>query len=173
MTNTIPVALFIRLALISQRRRVAVTDKEQVAQHFDFAPLLAVAKQRSNVHAQMLAQQIQQRRFNPGHHVNGSAQIEGLQAAAAGIAVGKLVTHGAQHIFVLAQRFTHHQRRGVFQGLADLFAAGDFANARVPGVIFDDNDITGEVRRVRAAQVHQHAVMPGDRDNLHSGHNWR
>jgi hypothetical protein len=51
-------------------------------------PLLTVAKQRSNVHAQMLAQQIQQRRFNPGHHVNGSAQIEGLQAAAAGITPG-------------------------------------------------------------------------------------
>jgi hypothetical protein len=42
--DTIQVALFIRLALISQRRRVAVTDKEQVAQHFDFAPLLTVAK---------------------------------------------------------------------------------------------------------------------------------
>ncbi|SSN09300.1 Uncharacterised protein [Klebsiella pneumoniae] len=43
MAQAIPLALLIRLALIGQRRRMAITDKEQIAQHFDFAALLAIA----------------------------------------------------------------------------------------------------------------------------------
>jgi hypothetical protein len=34
------------------------------------------------------------------------------------------------------------------------------------GVVFDNNDVAGEERRMRAAQVHQHAVMPGNRDDF-------
>ena len=173
MAQAIPFALLIRLALIGQRRGVAVADKKQIAQHFDFAALLAIAKQRSDIDAKVLAQQVQQRRFNPGYHVNGGTQVEGLQAAAPGVAVGKLIAHRAQHILVLAQRFAYHQRRGIFQGLADFFAAGDFADAGMPGVIFDNHNIAGEVRGVRAAQVHQHAVMAGNRDHLHGRNNGR
>jgi hypothetical protein len=41
------------------------------------------------------------------------------------------------------------------------------------GVIFDNHDIAGEERGVRAAQVHQHAVMAGNRNDLHGGDNGR
>ena len=54
MTQAIPVAFFIRLALIRQRRRFTVTNEEQIAKHFDFATLLTIAQQRCDVDAQML-----------------------------------------------------------------------------------------------------------------------
>ena len=40
VAKPVPVALFIRLALIRQWRQLAVADKEQIAQHFHFATLL-------------------------------------------------------------------------------------------------------------------------------------
>jgi len=96
-----------------------------------------------------------------------------LQPAPAGIAVGKGVAHAVEHIFVLAQRFTDHQRGGLLQRLADLLPAGDFADPGMTGVIFNDHDIAGEERRVRPAQVHQHAVVTGNGNNLHRCHNGR
>ena len=55
VTHTIPVAFFVRLALVRQRGEFAVADKEQVAEHFHFAALLAVAQQGGDIDAQMLA----------------------------------------------------------------------------------------------------------------------
>ncbi len=173
MTQTIPVALLIRLALVRQWGKLTVADEEQVTQHLDFAALLPVAQQGGHVDTQVLAQQVEHCRFNTGHHVNGGAQVKGLQPAAARITVGKLITYRIQDIFVRAQGFTHHQRDRVFQGFADLLATRDLAHTGMAGVIFDNYDITGEERGMGAAQVHQHAVMTGNRDDLHGGDNRR
>jgi hypothetical protein len=76
----------------SSRRRVAshtagrsclVADEEQVAEHLDRVALLAFAEQRRDRHAEVLAEQVEQRRFDRGHGVDRRAQVEGLQAAAA------------------------------------------------------------------------------------------
>jgi hypothetical protein len=37
------------------------------------------------------------------------------------------------------------------------------------GIVFDNDNIAGEERRMRAAQVHQHAVMARNRNDLHGG----
>ena len=115
----------------------------------------------------MLAQQIQHCGFNPGHHVDGGSQIEGLQPPATRIAVGKGVAHGVEDIFVLTQRFAHHQRNGVLQRVADLLPARNFTHAGMAGIVFDNDNVAGKERRVRAAQVHQHAVMARNRNDLH------
>jgi len=70
MTQTIPVTLLILLALIRQRRRFTVANKEQITKHFDFATLLTIAQQRGHVYPQMLTQQIQHCCFDPGNNVN-------------------------------------------------------------------------------------------------------
>ena len=171
MTQAIPVAFVIRLALIRQRRGFTVADEEQVAEHFHFAALLAIAQQRRHVHAQMLAQQVKHRRFDPGHYVNCGTQIEGLQTASTGVAVGESIAHGGQHVFVFTQRLTDHQRDRVLQGGADFLSAGDFTDAGMAGIIFDHHDIAREERGVRAAQVHQHAVVARDRNDLHRRNN--
>ena len=58
-------------------------------------------------------------------------------------------------------------------GLTDALATGDFPEADVAGVVFQDEDIAGEERAVRAAEIEQHAVLPGDGDDLHFGDDWR
>ena len=40
-------------------------------------------------------------------------------------------------------------------------------------IISQDNDITGEQRTVRAAQIEQHAVFTGYRDHQHLGNDGR
>ena len=71
------------------RSCVAVADVEQVAEHLDRVALLAFAEQRGDRHAEVLAEQVEQRRLDRGDGVDGGAQVEGLQAAAARVAVGE------------------------------------------------------------------------------------
>ena len=67
----------------------AVADEEQVAQRLHAVALLALAEQRRDRHLEVLAEQVEQRRLDRGHRVHGDPQVEGLRAAAAGVAVGE------------------------------------------------------------------------------------
>ncbi len=95
----------------------------------------------------MLAQQVEQRRFDGRHGVDGGAQVEGLQAAAAGVAVGELRAHGGENVVAGAERLADDQLAGVFQRLADLLAAGHFADAGVAGTVGENDEVAGEERR--------------------------
>ncbi len=66
--------------------------------------------------------------------MDGRAQVKGLQAPATGIPVSKLLLHALQHPLVGANRLAHHQLAGVFQRLANLFAAGHLAHPGVPAL---------------------------------------
>ena len=94
--------------------------------------------------------------------MDGHAQVEGLQAAATGVAVGESRTDLRKELFVAGDLLTDEQGRGVFDRLADLLATGDFAQAGASGVVGDQDDIAREERTMRAAEVEQHAVMTGD-----------
>jgi hypothetical protein len=59
------------------------------------------------------------------------------------------------------------------QRLPDPVASRNFPNPEMAGAVLQDHDVAGEERTVRAAQVHKHAVMTGDRDHLHLGDPWR
>ncbi len=101
--------------------------------------------------------------------MNGGAQIEGLISPAAGITIGEGFAHVAQQVFIFAQSVADNQLRRVFQRLTNFLAAGNLTHASVAGIIFDDHDIAGEERRVRATEIQQHTVVTGHRDNLHVG----
>jgi hypothetical protein len=105
--------------------------------------------------------------------VNGRAQVEGLRAAAAGIAIREAFAHPTQNIVVHPDRATDDQRPRVLQRLTDARAAGNFAHASVAGIVLEDHDVAGEERPVRTAQVQEHAVMTGHRDDRHLGHERR
>ena len=55
----------------------------------------------------------------------------------------------------------------VLEGLPDPLAPGDLSQAGVSGVVPQDDDVAREDRRVRSAQIEEHAVIPGDRDDEH------
>ena len=97
------------------------------------------------------------------------SQIEGLQTAAAGIPVGKLLPDLVEDVVVGRDRLTNHQWLCSLQRLPDPLAAGDFANAGMPGIILQNHDITGKKRTMRSAEVKQHAVKTGDRNHRHLG----
>ena len=115
-----------------------VADVEQVAEHLDRVALLAFAEQRRDRHAQVLAEQVEQRRFDGRDRVDGDAQVEGLQAAAAAVAVGELLLHLLQQPLLRAERLADDQFARVFQRLADLLAARHFADAGVAGAVGQD-----------------------------------
>ena len=83
----------------------------------------------------------------------GGAQVECLQAAAAGIAVGKGAADRFHHIFIFAEGFADHERFCVFQRLADFLAARNLTDAGVAAVILQNQNIAGKVRGMRAAEV--------------------
>ena len=121
----------------------------------------------------MLPQQVEQRRLHGGDGVDGGAQVKRLQPAPAAVAVGELPVHGLQHAQVVADRLAHDQRAGVLERLADLLAARHLAHAGATGAVGQDQEVAGEERPVRAAQVEQHGVAPGDRDDPQRGDDGR
>ena len=68
---------------------------------------------------------------------------------------------------VIGDRLADDQRPRIFQGLADAFAARHLAHAGMAGTVFQDDDIAGEERAMRAAEIEQHAVVARDRDHEH------
>jgi hypothetical protein len=114
----------------------------------------------------VLAEQVEQCRFQRRHRMDGGAQVEGLLAAAAGVAVGEALLHRAQHRVDVAHALPHHQAGGVLQRLADLLAAGHLAHAGAAGAVGQHDQVAGEVRPVRAGQVEQHAVAARHGDRL-------
>jgi len=82
--------------------------------------------------------------------VDGGAQVEGLLAAPAAVAVGKGLLHPLQQPALAADRLPHHQSRRVLQRLADLLAAGHLADAGAPGAVGQDQQVAGEERAMRA-----------------------
>ena len=81
-----PRVVRLRLAAIRQVGLRPIADKEQIAQHIDARPLLPFPQQRRHRQPEKLPQQIEQRRFNRRHRMDGGAQIERLQPAPFAIA---------------------------------------------------------------------------------------
>ncbi|OBQ38969.1 MAG: hypothetical protein AN484_23750 [Aphanizomenon flos-aquae WA102] len=72
---------------IAEGRLATVSDEEQVAEHLDFGALLALAEKRRDGLALELAEEVEQGGFDRRDGVDGHAQVESLQAAAASVAV--------------------------------------------------------------------------------------
>src|SRR5207244_6604583 len=115
---------------------------------------------------EMRAEKVEECRLQCGHGVDRYAQVESLQAAATDIAIGERVARLLQDAQIIADRLTDQQSASVLDRLANFLAAGNFANAGMPGVVLDDRDVAREERSVRAAQVEQHAVAPSDGNDL-------
>ncbi|MNT04376.1 hypothetical protein D3C72_1389520 [compost metagenome] len=168
-----PVVVGARVGLVRQVGLRAVAHVEEVAEHLHRIALLAFAEQRGHGHAQVLAQQVEQRGFGGGHGVDGHAQVEGLQAAPAAVARGKGAAHAVEHGVVVADGLAHDEVARVFERLADLLAARHLAHAGVAGAVGEDQQVAREERAVRAAEVHQHAVVAGHGHDAHGGDDGR
>ena len=96
VAQTQPVVLGVGSTEVGQIGLLAVSDIEQIAEHQNLLALLALAEQRGDGHVEELAQQIEQSGFDGGDGMDGDAQVEGLRAASAGIAVGEALPDGVQ-----------------------------------------------------------------------------
>ena len=115
--------------------------------------MLAFSQQRRDRYVQMLPQQVEQCGLDGGYRVDGGAQVEGLLAAATGVAVGEPDLHVLQHLSMRANRLAHHQLAGFVQRLPDLLAAGHFADTGVSGAVGQDQQVAGKKRAMGAAEV--------------------
>ena len=139
-----------------------VADVEQVAEDRHALALPALAEQRRDRHAEMLAEQIEQCAFEAGDGMDGGAQIESLGAATDGVAVGEAALDRREQLARVADRSPGEKRLRFDDHLLDRGAAGHLADADVARRIADDDEVAREEGRVRAAQVEQHAVVSGD-----------
>jgi hypothetical protein len=163
-----PVVVAVGGAGVRQVGPGLVADVEQVAEHLDRVALLAFAEQRRDRNAEVLAEQVEQRRFDGGDGVDRRAQVERLLAAAAAVAIGKARVHLLQQPLPGADRLADDDLARVFERLPDLLAARHLADAGAAGAVGGDQQVAREERAVRAAQVEQHAVAAGDRDDAQS-----
>src|SRR3990167_773813 len=105
--------------------------------------------------------------------MDGDAQVEGLQAAPARVAVGEGLAHLVEQAVEAADGLAHQQGAGIFQGLADGFATGNLADADAPGIVLENENIAGKEWAVGTTQIEQHAVVAGNRNHLQLSDNRR
>ncbi len=103
--------------------------------------------------------------------MNGGPLVESLQAAAASVTIPEGPPHALENRLIRAQGFADDQRPRILQGHAYRFPTGHLSNARVSGVVGQNDDVAGKVRAVGAAEIEEHAVMTGYRHYLHCNHN--
>ena len=167
MAQVEPVRLAGLAVDVGQAGLPPVADEEEITERLDAGTLLAFAEQCGDQEIEMLAEQIEQRALHRGHRMDGDAEVEGLLAAAAGVAVGEGLAHRGQDVVAGADGLADDQVAGIFQRLADLLTARHLADTGVAGIVGEDDEVAGEERRVRAAQIEEHAVAAGDRDHFH------
>ena len=156
-------------ALIRQISFTPIANVKQVAPHRDLIALLTRPQQLGHLHAEALAEQVEQRRFQRRHRID--PQLKRPGAVAEGIEIRRLVTFvhllhqpvHARHLLPFHLRYCRDQR------LINGFTARRFADAGVTGAVGQHHDIAGEAGAVRAADVEQHAVVTRHRDHLHVG----
>ena len=127
--------------------------------------MLPFAEQCADRHAEMLAEQIEQRRLYRRHRMDRRAQVERLLATPARIAIAERGAHALQHLLHMADGAADDEITRILQRLPDLLAAGHFADAGAARAVGQDSQIAREERTVRAAQVQQHAVAAGHWDD--------
>src|SRR3974377_1724711 len=93
------------------------------------------------------------------------AEIECLEPATSRVAIRELCAHTVQDRVIGPDRLTNDQWARVFERLVDLFPTGYLADADIPSIILENNDVTGKKRTVCAAYVKKHAVGTSERSN--------
>ena len=162
-----PLVASARTFQVRQRGLLPVADVEEITEHRHRGALLTVPEERGDRHAEELAQQIEERAFQRRGRVDGRSLIEGLRAATCAVPVGEALANLRDDVPAGADGFADDQGPRVLEGLPDPLAPGDLSQAGVSGVVPQDDDVAREDRRVRSAQIEEHAVIPGDRDDEH------
>jgi hypothetical protein len=87
----------------------------------------------------------------------------------AAVAIGEPLVDHLQQPLPRADRLADDELARVFERAPDLLAARHLADAGAAGAVGDDQQVAREERAVRAAQVEQHAVAAGDRNDAQLG----
>ena len=101
--------------------------------------------------------------------MDGGAQIEGLDTTAVAVEIGETRVHLVKDCVAGRERLADNEGLRVFHNAANLFSAGDLAHAGAACVVGEENQIACEKGAMRSAEVKQHGVVSGDRNNTHSG----
>lgn len=162
MAQPVPVAAAVRLGAIGKIGLVPLTHIEKATQETHLAALDPVPQQGGGRHLEILAQQIQQRRFVGGDYVDTGTEVKGLLPPHIVLDVGgKPVSDLLEGIFVGAKAGVLHKVLHILQRLGDLLSPGDLSQAGAAVGVGEDHRIAGKVGGVGAGQVEFHAVQAG------------
>jgi hypothetical protein len=163
-----PVIGGVGLALVGQAGNIFVRYIKEVAQHRDRIALLSFPEQCCNWNIKELAEQVKQGAFDRSDCMYGDSQVKSLVATARAIPVSESFAHAVQDMVPVAKRLAFNQFTGIFQCFADFFPAWHFADTDMSETVRQDKKIAREKRTMSPAQVQQHTVAAGYRNDLYS-----
>ena len=169
MAQAEPIIGRVGLAFVGKIGLVAVSDVEEVAEDGDGGALLAFAQKSGDGQVEELAEEVEESGLDGGDGVDGGAQVEGLEAASFGVAVGEAGFDLVEDLLAGCDVLAFDKRAALFEHLANLLAAGDFADASVAGVVGEDDEVAGEEGGMGSAEIEQHRVVACDRNDAHGG----
>ena len=146
MTETIPLAVGIRLCVVGKVCLVSVAHEEEIAQYVDLVSLLTVAQKLTNRHLQELSQKIEAGGLNGGKHMYTGTQVEGLISSHILLTLGIHVLLDLQEcLLVLRHLGALYEGNDLLQRLGDLGAARNLTHTGSAGIIVKDHDVSGEI----------------------------
>ena len=167
MAQPKPVRAGLRIAIVVQTGFEPIADEEKVAKHRNVFALHPFTQQRGHGEPQELAQQVEHRALNSGLDVYSGPQVEGLLTSTFCIEARKAFSDRPHNLVVVAHLLTYDLGGGSLKHLPDLLAARNLGDSFVTCIVFENNNISREVRGMRAAQVQQHTVFAGHGKDLH------
>ena len=138
VAQALPVVAGCGPALVGQVGLLAVCHIKKIAEHGHRVALLAFAQQGCHRHAQKLPEQVQQGAFNSCDGMDGHAHVKGLVAATAAVAIGEAGAQAVEYLVPVAQQLAFDERTGVFQGVANFFAAWHFTHPGTARTVGED-----------------------------------
>ena len=117
-----PVVVCLRFGLVGEGGLVPVADVEEIAEDVDAGALLAFAEEFGYGDVEELAEEVEQGRLDGGDGMDGGAEVEGLQAAATGVAVGEALPDEVEDALVAADRFADDEGLRILRAAARIFS---------------------------------------------------
>jgi len=137
------------------------TDSQHGHTRFSAEP----SRESSNGQAKKLSEEIEHSGLDPGHRMDGDAQVKCLLAAPWESRSWTAQFHGIQNRVVRRDGTSPHQRPRLFENLANSFPARHPPTPVLSASSVRMTTFSCEVRACRAAQVQQHAVVPRHRND--------
>ena len=161
----------IEILHLACRHLLLIRYIEEVAEHLDFLPLLALTEEVTHRNTEELAHQIKHRTLQCPLTLYNELQLRDIQCLdTLSIVLCRRVrqlVNLLEDLAILRNRLSFHERLHRIETVTGVVATVNLTDALMSRTVLENHQISRKCRCVTARQRHQHTVIAGHRNDLH------